>query len=129
MWTWCRVRTGVTGAHWQWYGLVDLYACPRRAEKERLVDGVGEMIARVHARTLTGLLAVCLHACSSAEMREPAATKADGPAADVALTRTVLVDGLRDPWDLGFLPDGTLLITEREGQIVVRRPSGERLVL
>jgi glucose/arabinose dehydrogenase len=34
-----------------------------------------------------------------------------------ALTVTPVASGLNVPWDLGFLPDGTLLFTERPGRI------------
>lgn len=33
------------------------------------------------------------------------------------VTATTLVDGLRYPWSLAFLPDGALLVTEREGAL------------
>lgn len=30
---------------------------------------------------------------------------------------TTIAEGLRNPWDLGFLPDGRILVTERPGRI------------
>lgn len=33
------------------------------------------------------------------------------------LTREVLLEGLHEPWDVGFLPDNTLLFTEQAGTI------------
>jgi glucose/arabinose dehydrogenase len=38
------------------------------------------------------------------------------------LTRTVVLSGLAVPWDLAFAPDGTLLFTERGGNLRVLRP-------
>ena len=35
-----------------------------------------------------------------------------------------VVEGLNTPWAFGFLPDGTILITEREGQVLARAPDG-----
>ena len=34
------------------------------------------------------------------------------------LTVTKMVDRLNDPWALGFLPDGGLLITEKAGRVL-----------
>ncbi|MDP3233700.1 MAG: PQQ-dependent sugar dehydrogenase [Myxococcales bacterium] len=38
------------------------------------------------------------------------------------ITRTVLLSGLAVPWDLTFAPDGTLVFTERGGNLRVLRP-------
>ena len=35
-----------------------------------------------------------------------------------------VVQGLDTPWAFGFLPDGTILITERDGRLLARRPDG-----
>ena len=32
---------------------------------------------------------------------------------------TPIVDGLTDPWAIGFLPDGGVLITEKEGRLLL----------
>ena len=37
------------------------------------------------------------------------ASRGDAP----TLMRTVVLDGLDDPWDLAFTPDGALLFTEK----------------
>jgi glucose/arabinose dehydrogenase len=84
------------------------------------------------ARRTTPLLAVvvALVACSSTtsareagdlpivSRSDPGATSGTaGPALDV---RTV-VRGLQNPWDLGFLPDGGVLVTERPGRVQLLR--------
>lgn len=40
------------------------------------------------------------------------------------LTRTVLMTGLSNPWDLAFTPDGAMLFTERAHGLGVRLPDG-----
>lgn len=40
------------------------------------------------------------------------------------LTRTVVVSGLRDPWDIAFTPDGAMLFTEKCRGLSVRRANG-----
>ncbi len=39
------------------------------------------------------------------------------PEGDLALAIETLADGLVNPWSIAFLPDGTLLVTEREGRL------------
>lgn len=39
--------------------------------------------------------------------------------ADVALRADRVTDGLAHPWDVGVLPDGAFLVTERPGRLVV----------
>ena len=40
------------------------------------------------------------------------------------LTRTVVMSGLSDPWDLAFAPDGAMLFTEKCRGLSVRTPDG-----
>lgn len=40
------------------------------------------------------------------------------------LTRTVLMSGLNNPWDMAFLPDNTMFFTERCRGLSVRLPNG-----
>jgi len=40
------------------------------------------------------------------------------------LTRTVVLSGLRDPWDTAFTPDGAMLFTEKCRGLSVRRANG-----
>jgi glucose/arabinose dehydrogenase len=53
-----------------------------------------------------------------------AAVPADA-AARPDLTVTVVQDGLQHPWDLDFLPDGSMLVTERDRKrLTLRTPDG-----
>lgn len=45
----------------------------------------------------------------------------DGPRLDVS----EVVTGIDTPWDLGFLPDGSMLFTERPGRLSIRRTNGQ----
>ena len=58
---------------------------------------------------------------------EPApAPPAPPPPSNVVptLTRAVVVSGLSSPWDLAFLPDGSMLFTERCRGLSIRQASG-----
>src|SRR4029434_6391954 len=50
------------------------------------------------------------------------ASRDDAP----TLTRTVVLDGLDEPWDLAFTSDGALLFTEKCRGLSVRRADGSR---
>ena len=76
---------------------------------------------------LTALLTVGLlaagHGCDrnqQASSAEPAAGGNDAP----ALSRTVLMSGLSNPWDMAFTPDGAMLFTEKCRGLSVRRSDG-----
>ncbi len=45
----------------------------------------------------------------------------EGPRLEVA----EVVTGIDTPWDLGFLPDGSMLFTERPGRLSIRRTNGQ----
>lgn len=82
---------------------------------------------RYAARLLPLLLAVALGAGCSAPAVEGSSAPArqgDGASAsslpvdqEVALRAEVVAEGLEHPWDLGFLPDGTVLVTERPARL------------
>ncbi len=42
-----------------------------------------------------------------------------------SLGHTIVLDGLEDPWDMAFLPDGTMFFTEKCRGLSVRLPSGD----
>jgi aldose sugar dehydrogenase len=48
----------------------------------------------------------------------------DAPPGSPALTRANLVTGLSNPWDVAFLPDGTMFFDERHGPVRVRLTNG-----
>lgn len=83
--------------------------------------------SRHTARLLPLLLTVALGAGCSAPAVEGSSAPArqgDGESAsplpvdqEVALRTEVVAEGLEHPWDLGFLPDGTVLVTERPARL------------
>jgi len=54
-------------------------------------------------------------------------TRAPIPAETEAWTSETLAQGLEHPWGLDFLPDGTMLITERPGRLRIVAADGEIL--
>ncbi|HEX4816354.1 MAG TPA: PQQ-dependent sugar dehydrogenase [Nonomuraea sp.] len=84
---------------------------------------------------LAGAMSVILAACATAgagaarpgpRAASPASPAASGEPSSQALgARTELVTGLRSPWGLAFLPDGSALVSSRlSGEIVRIRPGG-----
>jgi aldose sugar dehydrogenase len=77
---------------------------------------------------LTALFAVSLVAATlgcnrnhnPATVAAPASTSGDEP----KLSRSVLMSGLSNPWDLAFTPDGAMLFTEKCRGLSVRRADG-----
>lgn len=69
------------------------------------------------SRRRAAALAVCsvaaLVACSADVPTAPA------PSSGLTLTVEVIAEGLDHPWDIGFLPDGQLLVTQRPGQLTL----------
>lgn len=55
---------------------------------------------------------------------EPAKTE-DRAQITATSTPVVTAEGLEIPWDIGFLPDGRLLVTERPGRIIVMDKDGK----
>ncbi|MEO1067245.1 MAG: PQQ-dependent sugar dehydrogenase, partial [Pseudomonadota bacterium] len=50
---------------------------------------------------------------------------ADGHSKTPGLTHKTVLSGLENPWDMAFLPDGTMFYTEKCRGLSVRMPSGE----
>ncbi|HVR53822.1 MAG TPA: PQQ-dependent sugar dehydrogenase [Pseudorhodoferax sp.] len=73
----------------------------------RLILGVG---------VLTGVLA----ACSTPSTMNPAAPQAAAP----TLSYTPVLNKLESPWDMAFLPDGTMFFTEKCHGLSVRQTNG-----
>lgn len=74
-------------------------------------------------RSAVALVVVAL--CSAAlTVQNPVPAGAIGGAISPALHVQVVADGLALPWDLAFTPDGTILFTERPGNMKVRRTNG-----
>lgn len=73
------------------------------------------------ARTTAGaLVAIGLSACGGGSSEPDITTPPDPP----ALTRTVVLSGLADPWDIAFSTDGAMFFTEKCGGLSVRRADG-----
>ena len=82
---------------------------------------------------LSAVAALALAACSGGGAATPDASKGGGdpelqttlapPAPEGTLKLNVekLADGLVNPWSIAFLPDGTILVTERPGRIRIIR--------
>ncbi|WP_197318674.1 sorbosone dehydrogenase family protein [Saccharomonospora sp. NB11] len=70
---------------------------------------------------LLSLLGTVLAACDG----DPNATAPGEPATSlrapggITLHAEAVAEGLQHPWDVGFLPDGALLVTERPGRLVL----------
>ncbi|GAA1173455.1 PQQ-dependent sugar dehydrogenase [Ornithinimicrobium humiphilum] len=55
---------------------------------------------------------------------ETSSEPTEEPAAPEALDVEVVLEGLRLPWDVQLLPDGTALVTERGGRLLAADPTG-----
>lgn len=77
---------------------------------------------------LTALFAVFLIVAVDGSNRNQIALAASVPSTTTGggpgLTRTVLMSGLSNPWDLAFTPDGAMLFTEKCRGLSVRRANG-----
>ena len=72
-------------------------------------------------RLLLAALPCALAACSTTGMDKPAAPS---QAAAPALSHAVVLTKLDSPWDVAFLPNGTMFFTEKCLGLSVRQPSG-----
>jgi glucose/arabinose dehydrogenase len=92
---------------------------------------------RISMRLICGLgsmaLGIAIAACSQppANMAAPTPTAPAAPSsptpvaavkdADTGFRQTTIVEGLERPWSLAWLPDGTILVTEKAGRLRVIR--------
>ena len=75
---------------------------------------------------ITALMAVALLATAGlcASDASPPLKSSSQPEDGPRLTRTILLSGLGDPWDLAFTPDGAMLFTEKCRGLSVLRADG-----
>jgi len=59
----------------------------------------------------------------------PAATQTAAPAEPLKLSISPIVEELEQPWGMAFLPNGDLLVTEREGRINLVTMAGAKTVI
>jgi glucose/arabinose dehydrogenase len=78
------------------------------------------MITRRIALTLLTLVLLVLPALGQEASRSPTPRTGRAPGRLVDVAR-----GLEHPWGLAFLPDGRMLVTEREGRLRLVGPKGE----
>jgi glucose/arabinose dehydrogenase len=60
----------------------------------------------------------------AAELPPPPPDQGPPPNSPTLATDTAFVTGLTNPWDMAFLPDGTMFFTQRAGPVKVRLPNG-----
>lgn len=77
-------------------------------------------LAAFCAVVLIAAVAGCNSSRNSPSGAAPETATGGGP----ALSRSVLLSGLKNPWDLAFTPDGAMLFTEKCRGLSVRRPDG-----
>ena len=75
------------------------------------------------AKFKTALCSVGLGMTVSMLAGLPPAVAADGPAPK--LSHTTVLTGRENPWDMAFLPDGTMFFTEKCKGLSVRMPGGD----
>ena len=86
-----------------------------------------QIVAPVVAPVVVACLLLFTAACASPEpggSTSSTVVSTSGPTTETTgggaiLEATTVVQGLRIPWEMRFLPDGRLLLTEREGRVVV----------
>ena len=85
-----------------------LMGCGTEATKEATVAPEAETGATAEATA-----PVSQETADSADAQEPNGAIAPAP----TIRQTVLVDSLEHPWGLDWLPDGTMIVTERPGRV------------
>src|SRR5688500_8005069 len=76
----------------------------------------------VAASAVLAAVGVVIPVVSSAPAR--AIPGARMPEAAPSLAVTAAMTGLSNAWDIAFAPDGAMFVTERAGNIRIRRPNG-----
>jgi aldose sugar dehydrogenase len=78
----------------------------------------------MNRKTTRTLLVICsvLFVAALVHCDQGQSAAADG--SELQINRTVVMSGLRDPWDLAFTPDGAMLFTEKCRGLSVRTPDG-----
>lgn len=71
-------------------------------------------------RLILGVLPVVLAACGTPSTMNMAAPQGAAP----SLSHTAVLTKLDSPWDMAFLPDGTMFFTEKCSGLSVRQPNG-----
>ncbi|MHA6801147.1 PQQ-dependent sugar dehydrogenase [Bounagaea algeriensis] len=72
----------------------------------------------MRVRFLVSLAVVAaLVACGGQPTRQDAAPSPSAPTGELAAE--VVAEGLEHPWEIGFLPDGAALVTQRSGELVL----------
>lgn len=79
-----------------------------------------KQMVRISLIALTTLLAACGGPASEARKSQTTLAEA-APEGQSGLAIETLAEGLVNPWSLAFLPDGSILVTERDGKLRVIR--------
>lgn len=87
---------------------------PDRRHRGRTVVAVAAVLVPLVGGLVAGLPATAAPTSSSAGAGAPAVA-----AAPPTTTTATVASGLVIPWDVGFLPDGSMVVTERPGRIRV----------
>ena len=78
-------------------------------------------------RLILGVLPCVLAACSTPSAVTTASTPTPASTAQApvpALSHEAILTKLESPWDMAFLPDGTMFFTEKCHGLSVRQPGG-----
>jgi len=87
-------------------------------------EGKSQVAMKPLLQTSLVAISAMLSACGAAEddaRRVQTAVAAPAPLGAAVLRVETLADGLVNPWSLAFLPDGSILVTERDGRLRVIR--------
>lgn len=87
-----------------------------------------------HIPFLLSASLLALSACSgepasTPEASAPTATQTAAPTTPLQLSIAPIVEELEQPWGMAFLPNGNMLVTEREGRINLVTMAGEKTVI